>query len=83
MPEAHNVAENGVGHMMTDTCSAVIDGGPLRLPLWTIKSADIEFMEVYMSKGARQTFSSARNLTPTPLKQQRKDCESVYIWLRK
>jgi hypothetical protein len=83
MPEAIQVAQAGAGQMMTDTCSAIIDGGPLRLPLWTLKAADIEMMEVYTAKGARQTFTSARNTSPAPLRQRRQDCAQVWIWLRK
>jgi hypothetical protein len=83
MPEAIQVAQSGAGLPMLDTCSAIIDGGPLRLPLWTLKAADIEMMEVYLAKGARQSFTNSRNPSPRPQAQRRQECATVYIWLRK
>ena len=79
------LARLGANKNMDDTCSAIIDGGPRRLPLWAIDAADIEAMETYTTPPARRTVTSINRNRPirgqTP---ENNVCgATVFVWLRK
>ena len=79
------LARLGANKNMDDTCSAIIDGGPRRLPLWAIETADIEAMETYTTPPPRRTVTSInRN---APIRGQAPGTNvcgaTVFVWLRK
>jgi hypothetical protein len=79
------LARLGANKNLDDTCSAIIDGGPRRLPLWAIDAADIEAMETYTTPPARRTVTSInRN---RPIRGQAPETNvcgaTVFVWLRK
>lgn len=73
-----------------DQCPAIVDGGPVTLPLWAIDAADIEAMETYAphpktgavtSIGRNRPISTqgaGSALAQSPCKGVR-----VFVWLRK
>jgi hypothetical protein len=79
------LAQVGAGKRMDDTCSAIIDGGPRRLPLWAIETADIEAMETYTTPPPRRTVTSInRNQAIRAQAQSSNVCgATVFVWLRK
>jgi hypothetical protein len=79
------LARLGANKNMDDTCSAIIDGGPRRLPLWAIDAADIEAMETYTTPPPRRTITSInRNAPIRGQAQGTTTCgATVFVWLRK
>ncbi len=79
------LARLGANKNMDDTCSAIIDGGPRRLPLWAIDAADIEAMETYTTPPARRTVTSInRNRPIRGQAPENNVCgATVFVWLRK
>jgi hypothetical protein len=75
-----------------DRCEAIVDGGPLTLPLWAIDAADIEAMETYAPKPNRGTVTSiggsrgnSNRSSSSSNAQAQTPCKGVrvYVWLRK
>jgi hypothetical protein len=81
MTEGTQLAQMGAQHPMTDTCSAIVNGGPLRLPMWMIKAEDVETFEVYSARPSNYAVRNARG--GASVSQRRKDCETVFVWLKK
>jgi len=79
------LAQVGAGKRMDDTCSAIIDGGPRRLPLWAIETADIEAMETYTTPPPRRTVTSINRNQPIRTQAQATSAcgATVFVWLRK
>lgn len=77
------IAIRGSGQPVADTCLAVIDGGPTSMPLWTLKAADLEMVEVYVGKASRPTITSIMGGSPSPGRSRPSACVTVYAWLRK
>jgi len=79
------LAQVGAGKRMDDTCSAIIDGGPRRLPLWAIETADIEAMETYTAPPPRRTVTSINRNQPIRGQAQAANVcgATVFVWLRK
>jgi hypothetical protein len=78
--ELRQLAQAGAVSYVDDSCAAVIDGGPYRVPIWTLKAADLEMVEVYTDKEPRNYPTSISNQR-RPAKRAR--CPHVYAWLRK
>ena len=72
---------------LADGCMAIIDGGPRKLPLWSIDAADIEMMETYTPRPNTGAVTSIRSdaTTPaaTPLLDDHCNDSKIYVWLRK
>lgn len=71
-----------------DNCPAIVDGGPVTLPLWAIDAADIEAMETYAPKpptGAVTSIKGNRRISTQSTPQSQSGCAGVrvYVWLRK
>ncbi len=70
-----------------DGCLAIIDGGPRKLPIWSIDAADIETMETYTPPPSRGTVTNIRADAITsaapPLLDDHCNGTKVYVWLRK
>jgi len=73
-----------------DQCPAIVDGGPMRLPLWAIDAADIEAMETYAPQPRRGGVTSINGNRPISTQtsntaQAQAPCKGVrvYVWLRK
>jgi hypothetical protein len=79
------LARLGANKNMDDTCSAIIDGGPRRLPLWAIETADIEAMETYTTPPPRRTITSLNRNAPIRTQAQGTNTcgATVFVWLRK
>ena len=81
--DVDRIVSAGAGKRVPEYCEAIIDGGPIREPLWVIDKADVETMEIYTSRPRRQTnrASTYSNRTVPPLNE----CLGtlVYVWLRK
>ncbi len=79
------LARLGANKNMDDTCSAIIDGGPRRLPLWAIDAADIEAMETYTTPPARRTVTSINRNRPIRGQAPENNVwgATVFVWLRK
>jgi len=66
--DLERLATIGGGQLVDDRCLAVIDGGPLKAPLWSFNPNEVAFLEVYGSIGVGRP----------------RDCPtSVYVWLKK
>ena len=46
-------------------CPVIINGGPRTLPLWQLAAGDVEFVELYTARPARQTVTSLSGLAQT------------------
>jgi hypothetical protein len=79
------LARLGANKNMDDTCSAIIDGGPRRLPLWAIDAADVEAMETYTTPPPRRTITSINRNAPIRTQAQGTNTcgATVFVWLRK
>ncbi|HTJ24112.1 MAG TPA: carboxypeptidase-like regulatory domain-containing protein [Gemmatimonadaceae bacterium] len=88
------LATVGAGKRIDQRCPAIVDGGPMRLPLWAFEPADIEMMEVYTTPPPRRTNADAvaqvfkrrppdtRGWQPDTMSTS--DCGAqLYVWLRK
>jgi hypothetical protein len=82
---------------ISERCSALIDGGPFKAPLWSINSEEIEFIEIYVNPagpgGVRRAGPRGPNLN-NPARTSVADfsddplsntcsAASVIVWLRK
>ena len=66
----------GAGQPVDERCEAYVDGGPFKVPIWSLNTADLEFVEVYSSGIGRSTPASQRSKPDA--------CGvKVYAWLRK
>ncbi len=64
-----------------DNCMALINGGPLRDPLWLFNASDIEAMEVYENPPPRRRTTSITG--SRPIQGPSLDaCPTVFVWLR-
>jgi carboxypeptidase family protein len=72
---------------LDDGCMVIIDGGPRKLPLWSIDAADIEMMETYTPRPSTGAVTSIRAdaITPAapPLLDGHCNDTKIYVWLRK
>lgn len=92
--DVSQIATVGAGKRVDQRCPAVVDGGPMKLPLWTLEPGDIEMMEVYTAAPPRRTNDQAVNQVfgrrpPdtrgwTPDTMSTSDCPAaLWVWLRK
>jgi hypothetical protein len=84
------LATMATGQRMEDECLATIDGGPARVPIWSLDPNDVEMMEAYTTpppkptnarivQGVFGTRPDTRGQFKNPT-----DCgASLFIWLRK
>lgn len=72
---------------LDDRCMAIIDGGPIKAPLWSIDAADLEMMEVYSPRRGSGRVTSIKPGGTTAAESSNADdyCSSVrvFVWLRK
>jgi len=80
--ELTDIARRDALYPIRDDCPAIIDGGPLTMPLWSLQAADIEMVEVYHNRPPRNTVTSIRG-GASARRQSPPECEKVYAWLRK
>ena len=90
MTELQQIATAGSYQRVDESCQAIVNGGPITMPIWLITAADIESVEIYPPDPE----SRRRQFVPTsingnqPIRTQgatrRTDCPvTVYVWLRK
>jgi hypothetical protein len=92
--EISQLATVGAGKRVDERCSAIIDGGPHRAPIWTFSPADLEMMEIYTAPPPRETIAKQtarifgrggpdrRGTAPATMPDA--DCgAAIYVWLRK
>jgi hypothetical protein len=79
----HELAVAGAGRAVDqNACQAVIDGGPLTLPVWALDASEIDMVEVYTPRPPRQVPTSI--MRPPPRRAPAfSGCPQVYAWLRK
>jgi hypothetical protein len=85
------VAKMGVVSHVNDDCDVIVDGGPGTMPIWQLKTADVEMLEVYIDKPTRTTPQSISagstkikaQAPPPPPGPNGCDNVHVYAWLRK
>lgn len=75
------------GGRVTDDCEAVIDGGPLTLPLYMVDKADVAMMEVYLprqTRNAQTSIMSGVTRAPTSVgARSGGHCTAkVYVWMK-
>lgn len=75
------------GGRVTDDCEAVIDGGPLTLPLYMIDKGDVAMMEVYLPRQARGTQTSimsgaTRAPTSVGARSGGRCTAKVFLWMK-
>jgi hypothetical protein len=75
------------GGQVTDDCEAVIDGGPMTLPLYMIDKGDVAMMEVYLPRMARRAPSSimaggTRAPTSVGARSGGRCTAQVYVWMK-
>jgi hypothetical protein len=71
---------------LDDRCIAVIDGGPMRAPLWSIDAANLEMMEVYSPRpnmGRVTSIKPGGTTARSPGADDYCDQVRVFVWLRK
>ncbi len=85
--ELRQVAIAGAGKPVPEECDAIIDGGPVKYPIWSISAADLDMVEVYVDGMARQTVTSipmrGKAGPPPTAAPDRCDGVKIYAWLRK
>lgn len=92
--DVSQLATAGAGKRVDQRCSAVVDGGPMKLPLWTLEPGDIEMLEIYTTPPPRRTNAQAvnqvfgrrppdtRGFVPDTMSTA--DCPAtLWVWLRK
>jgi hypothetical protein len=81
--DLHDLAVAGAGRPVDqNACEAVIDGGPLRLPVWALEASEIDMVEIYTPRPPRQVPTSI--MRPPPRRAPAfSGCPQVYAWLRK
>jgi hypothetical protein len=79
------LARVGSNTNLDDRCWAILDGGPGRLPLWAIPTADIEAMETYTARPPRGGVTRINRNQPIRAQAQPANpCgATIYVWLRK
>lgn len=67
---------------VSDSCDAVIDGGPFKMPLSVIDKEEIAVMEVYASGPARDRPTSVNPGGARPTAPTLALCPKIYVWLK-
>jgi hypothetical protein len=81
--DLHELAVAGAGRPVDENaCEAVIDGGPLRLPVWALEASEIDMVEIYTPRPPRQVPTSIMRGQPRRAPAF-SGCPQVYAWLRK
>lgn len=74
------------GGRVHDDCEAVIDGGPMTLPLYMIDKNDVAMMEVYlprMHRGGSSSIMAGATRAPTSVGGTNSQCTAtVYVWMK-
>jgi uncharacterized protein (DUF2141 family) len=95
MTELSQLVTSGAGTPVDDNCPAIIDGGPVKLPIWDISASDIELLEVYPPKSIITSDETSLRVPPPTgrdMNGQRLPSQpthgygcpiAVYVWLRK
>jgi hypothetical protein len=81
--ELIDLARRGAQYAVRDDCTALIDGGPMRVPLYALSTADVEMVEVYQARRPRYTSSNLRSSGGRLSSARPPECATVYVWLRK
>ena len=76
----HRVVQSAEFRTFDQSCLALVDGGPERLPLWAIDADQVEGLEVY-PRSARPPRSMSRQQERSLLLNG--DCPTVYVWTRR
>ena len=78
------LASAGAGHPVAADCMAFIDGDTTRKePIWAIDAADLESVEVYTTKPARQAPRSIMSSMRAQAPSRPPRCATIYAWFRK
>lgn len=83
------LATAGATRRVGQGCEVILDGGPVKVPAWTLDAADLELVEVYPPRPRRQASVVAGmpggGASSTPALSRADDCNSVvvYAWLRR
>jgi hypothetical protein len=87
MTDLTQIATAGASMRVDESCNAILDGGPRSAPIWTLTAAELEYVEVYASRPARNAPTSIIRNGQAPIRGQASpvsDCPAtVYAWLRK
>jgi carboxypeptidase family protein len=90
MTELRQIATAGAFQRVDESCQAIINGGPVTMPIWLITAADIESVEIYPPdpESRRRAFVPTSINGNQPIRTQgatrRTDCPvTVYVWLRR
>ena len=90
MTELQQIATAGAFQRVDESCQAIINGGPVTMPIWLITAADIESVEIYPPdpEARRRAFVPTSINGNQPIRTQggtrRTDCPvTVYVWLRR
>jgi hypothetical protein len=75
MDDLRQIAQMGAVRPVDDQCIASIDGGMYGMPVWALKSADLEMVEVYTDRGPA---TASRDRRGNPAK-----CPRIFAWMRK
>jgi len=74
------------GGRVHDDCEAVIDGGPMTLPLYMIDKADVAMMEVYIprsKRGGATSIISSGTRAPTSVGNLGGKCTAtIFVWMK-
>jgi hypothetical protein len=74
------------GGRVHDVCEAVIDGGPMTLPLYMIDKNDVAMMEIYLprvKRGGASSIMGGGTRAPTSVGAVSSDCTAkVYVWMK-
>jgi hypothetical protein len=89
--ELGDIAQAGAGRRVDPACMAIVDGGPRREYIWSLRASEIEGVEVYRARPVRTQVRSisggGRVISgnrPIVQIQPERDCpDQVYVWLRK
>ena len=84
------LATMATGQRMEDECLAIVDGGPTKVPIWTLDPNDVEMMEAYTTPPPgptnAQIVQGVLGRKPDTRGQFKNptDCgATLYVWLRK
>lgn len=87
--DVDRLATAGATRRVGQGCDVILDGGPVKVPAWTLDAADLEFVEVYPPRPRRQVSvvmgMPGGSTSPTPTLSRTDDCNNVvvYAWLRR
>jgi hypothetical protein len=76
MYDLQQIAQIGAVQHVDDSCMAIIDGGMYSMPVWALKAADLEMVEVYMTSQSSRTLRNRRGGATA-------QCPKVFAWMRK